>query len=154
MLIEESSEAAAYDREDMIEDSTDVSPSNGGRGNPFDSRPEFTFMGAEEGNALIEQISKFTSVEQYRDFLEKELGEEKLMLAYPLLKEFVSISFFNEHIGRQDSFLRENHRIGEYPLGRALDTGDQEVPAAFRDMDLHGAAGRGSGRPGKQDWHG
>jgi hypothetical protein len=43
-----------------------------------------------EENSVFEQISKFTSVEQYREFLEKEIGEEKLMQAYPLLKEFVS----------------------------------------------------------------
>jgi hypothetical protein len=46
-------------------------------------------MGGEE-ESIFEQISKFTSVEQYREFLEKEIGEEKLMKAYPKIKEFVS----------------------------------------------------------------
>ncbi len=52
----------------------------------------FPFMGNEDANAAFDEISKFTSVEQYREFLEKELGEERLMKAYPLLKEFVSYS--------------------------------------------------------------
>jgi len=52
-------------------------------------RNEFTFMGNED-NSIFEEISKFTSVEQYREFLEKEIGEDKLMRAYPKLKEFVS----------------------------------------------------------------
>lgn len=39
-----------------------------------------------EGSAALKELSKMSSVEQYRDFLEKELGEEKLMRAYPLLK--------------------------------------------------------------------
>lgn len=51
-------------------------------------------MGNEDANAAFEEISKFTSVEQYREFLEKELGEERLMKAYPLLKEFVSYTLF------------------------------------------------------------
>jgi uncharacterized pyridoxal phosphate-containing UPF0001 family protein len=46
-------------------------------------------MGGEE-ESIFEQISKFTSVEQYREFLEKEIGEEKLMKAYPKIKDFVS----------------------------------------------------------------
>lgn len=51
----------------------------------------FTFMGNDPGQAAaFEQISKFSSIEEYRDFLEKELGEEKLMNAYPILKDFVS----------------------------------------------------------------
>jgi hypothetical protein len=45
-------------------------------------------MGNDDANAAFEEISKFTSVEQYREFLEKELGEDRLMKAYPLLKEF------------------------------------------------------------------
>ena len=49
-------------------------------------------MGNDDANAAFEEISKFTSVEQYREFLEKELGEDRLMKAYPLLKEFVSYS--------------------------------------------------------------
>ena len=76
------------DREDDIMDeeepSTDANSNNG-------VRHDFTFMGGnDEANAAFEQISKFTSVEQYREFLEKELGEDRLMKAYPLLKEFVS----------------------------------------------------------------
>ena len=53
---------------------------------------DFTFMGGnnDETSAAFDQISKFPSVEQYREFLEKELGEERLMKAYPKLKEFVS----------------------------------------------------------------
>ena len=50
-------------------------------------------MGNNDTNAAFEEISKFTSVEQYREFLEKELGEDRLMKAYPLLKEFVSYSY-------------------------------------------------------------
>ena len=50
-------------------------------------------MGNDDANAAFEEISKFTSVEQYREFLEKELGEDRLMKAYPLLKEFVSYSY-------------------------------------------------------------
>jgi hypothetical protein len=76
------------DREDMVgddESSTDVSAS--GSSQPI--RNDFTFMGNED-NAIFEEISKFTSVEQYREFLEKEIGEDKLMKAYPKLKEFVS----------------------------------------------------------------
>ena len=53
------------------------------------ARNNFTFMGGEE-ESIFEQISKFTSVEQYREFLEKEIGEEKLMKAYPKIKDFVS----------------------------------------------------------------
>ncbi len=53
-------------------------------------KPDFTFMDNGDGS-VFDQASKFTSVEQYREYLEKELGEEKLMKAYPLLKEFVSI---------------------------------------------------------------
>jgi hypothetical protein len=51
-------------------------------------------MGNDDANSAFEEISKFTSVEQYREFLEKELGEDRLMRAYPLLKEFVSYSNF------------------------------------------------------------
>jgi hypothetical protein len=75
------------DRDDMVGDddlSTDMSSNN-----PQVVRNDFTFMGNED-NSIFEQISKFTSVEQYREFLEKEIGEEKLMKAYPKLKEFVS----------------------------------------------------------------
>ena len=74
------------DREDMVGDddsSTDVSSNN------QVVRNDFTFMNNED-NSIFEQISKFTSVEQYREFLEKEIGEDKLMKAYPKLKEFVS----------------------------------------------------------------
>ena len=47
-------------------------------------------MGGDPANAAVfDQISKFTSVEEYRDFLERELGEEKLMRAYPILRDFV-----------------------------------------------------------------
>lgn len=75
------------DREDMVGDdelSTDVSTNN-----QQVVRNDFTFMNNED-NSIFEQISKFTSVEQYREFLEKEIGEDKLMKAYPKLKEFVS----------------------------------------------------------------
>jgi hypothetical protein len=75
------------DREDDMvgedELSTDISSNN------QVVRNEFTFMGNED-NSRFEEISKFTSVEQYREFLEKEIGEDKLMRAYPKLKEFVS----------------------------------------------------------------
>lgn len=89
------------DRDDMIDgSSTDVSvfaPTNNQNGD-INARPDFTFMGNDPDNArAFEQISKFTSVEQYRDFLEKELGEEKLMKAYPILKEFGdNILFFEK----------------------------------------------------------
>lgn len=60
-------------------------------------RPDFTFMGGAQDNQVFDQLSKFTSVEEYRDFLERELGEEKLMKAYPLLKEFGDkILFFDK----------------------------------------------------------
>ena len=61
-------------------------------------------MGNEEANAAFDEISKFTSVEQYREFLEKELGEDRLMKAYPLLKEFVSYSFTANIIFRATAF--------------------------------------------------
>ena len=48
--------------------------------------------GNDEASAAFDEISRFTSVEQTREFLEKELGEERLMKAYPKLKEFVSYS--------------------------------------------------------------
>lgn len=78
----------------MFEDSsTDVSAAGG-------IRPDFTFMGGANNNedkAYMDQLSKFTSVEQYRDFLEKELGEDKLMAAYPLLRDFGdNILFFEK----------------------------------------------------------
>ena len=72
--------------EEEEEPSTDTASSSHER-----VRHDFTFMGGnDETNAAFDQISKFTSVEQYREFLEKELGEERLMRAYPKLKEFVS----------------------------------------------------------------
>lgn len=39
-------------------------------------------------------FSRFTSVEHLREFLENELGEEKIMKAYPILKEFVRFYFW------------------------------------------------------------
>ena len=69
----------------MDEESTEISSSQNS------DNQNFTFVKNDPNNvAVLEQISKFSSVEEYRDFLEKELGEEKLMKAYPLLKEFVS----------------------------------------------------------------
>ena len=62
------------------ESSTDVSSNNQA------IRNDFTFM---NNDSIFEEISKFTSVEQYRVFLEKEIGEDKLMKAYPKLKDFV-----------------------------------------------------------------
>lgn len=52
-------------------------------------KADFTFM--DNDGSVFDQASKFTSVEQYREYLEKELGEDKLMKAYPILKEFVSL---------------------------------------------------------------
>lgn len=89
------------DREDMVgddESSTDVSAT----GSQPAIRNDFTFMGNED-NSIFEEISKFTSVEQYREFLEKEIGDEKLMKAYPKLKEFVSIMF--THCFQGDNLL-------------------------------------------------
>lgn len=34
---------------------------------------------------MDDQLSKFTSVEHLRDYLETELGEEKVVKAYPIL---------------------------------------------------------------------
>lgn len=87
------------DREDTVVDNDETTDASSNRNN------NFTFMG-NEGSAALQEISKYTSVEQYRDFLEKELGEEKLMRAYPLLKEFVS--YYNQltiYLGRQDFVL-------------------------------------------------
>ena len=90
-LPRESSESE--DRDDMNEESsTEVSSLNSDQGIDQNTRNNFTFMGNDpETNVLFEQISKFTSVEQYREFLEKELGEEKLLKAYPILKQFVRL---------------------------------------------------------------
>lgn len=93
----------------MIDDSsTDV---NSGSSNqqiddaPGQMRPDFTFMGNDpNNNAVFDQISKFTSVEQYREFLEKELGEEIVMKAYPILKEFVSYSNIIKDSNRETTF--------------------------------------------------
>ena len=58
-------------------------------------QPNFTFMGGDQqSEAAFDALSKFTSVEQYRVFLENELGEDKLMRAYPLLKDFVTRNKF------------------------------------------------------------
>ena len=76
------------DRDDDMNGEDDLSTTDMSSNNQV-VRNDFTFMGNED-NSIFEQISKFTSVEQYREFLEKEIGEEKLMKAYPKLKEFVS----------------------------------------------------------------
>jgi hypothetical protein len=39
---------------------------------------------------IDDQLSKFTSVEHIRDYLETELGDEKVMKAYSILREIVS----------------------------------------------------------------
>ena len=44
---------------------------------------------------MFTEISKFTSVEQMRDYLENELGEDKTMKVYPIFKEFVIIPFIH-----------------------------------------------------------
>ena len=83
------------DRDDDMNGEDDLSTTDMSSNNQV-VRNDFTFMGNED-NSIFEQISKFTSVEQYREFLEKEIGEDKLMKAYPKLKEFVSslyLSFF------------------------------------------------------------
>jgi hypothetical protein len=77
--------------------STDASVNN----QPAPNRNDFTFMGNED-TSVFEQISKFTSVEQYREFLEKELGDDKLMSAYPILKDFVI--FFSLILIREINF--------------------------------------------------
>ena len=51
----------------------------------------FTFAAADADDFISQQISKFTSVESLRIYLEKELGEEKIMKAYPILVEFVTL---------------------------------------------------------------
>jgi hypothetical protein len=57
---------------------------------------DFTFAkGNSEDIALEQEISKFTSVEQLREYLEMQLGEEKIMKAYPILKDFVPLLYFN-----------------------------------------------------------
>lgn len=103
-----SQDSAAGDSDDRDDDlldsagesSTDVSSSNV-------IRQDFTFMGNDnESKAAFDQISKFTSVEQYRDFLEKELGEEKLMKAYPLLKEFGDQILFFEKTPELEKILK------------------------------------------------
>ena len=76
------------DRDDDMNGEDDLSTTDMSSNNQI-VRNDFTFMGNED-NSIFEQISKFTSVEQYREFLEKEIGEDKLMKAYPKLKEFVS----------------------------------------------------------------
>ena len=76
------------DRDDDMNGEDDLSTTDMSSNNQV-VRNDFTFMGNED-NSIFEQISKFTSVEQYREFLEKEIGEDKLMKAYPKLKEFVS----------------------------------------------------------------
>jgi isochorismate synthase EntC len=81
------------DRDDNIMDEEEEEPSTDTASSSHDRvKHDFTFMGGnnDETSAAFDQISKFTSVEQYREFLEKELGEERLMKAYPKLKEFVS----------------------------------------------------------------
>ena len=86
------------DRDDEMigedDQSTDASVNN----QPAPNRNDFTFMGNED-TSVFEQISKFTSVEQYREFLEKELGDDKLMSAYPILKEFVILFSINSYQG-------------------------------------------------------
>lgn len=84
---QDSPSSDSEDREDTVVDNDETTDASSNRNN------NFTFMG-NEGSAALQEISKYTSVEQYRDFLEKELGEEKLMRAYPLLKEFVS--YYNQ----------------------------------------------------------
>lgn len=88
------------DRDDTVNDtdSSDVSRDLSGNNN------NFTFMG-NEGGAALKEISKMSSVEQYRDFLEKELGEEKLMRAYPLLKEFGDKILFFEKTAELECIL-------------------------------------------------
>jgi hypothetical protein len=69
-------------------------------------RNDFTFMANDPNSAYVfDQISRFTSVEQYRDFLEKELGEERLMQAYPLLKEFGDNILFFERAPELERIL-------------------------------------------------
>lgn len=54
---------------------------------------DFTFAdpAGQEQALVLEKLSKFTSVEHLRDYLETELGEEKIMRAYPILKDYVSV---------------------------------------------------------------
>ena len=126
------------DREDMVgDDSTEASSNNQQQ---EESKNNFTFMNNDPENAsVLEQISKFTSVEQYREFLEKELGEEKLMKAYPMLKEFVSNADFN-FLGRLNFVLRKDDGIGEDPLWRPHNPRNQEVPTTLRNLDIYGTA--------------
>jgi hypothetical protein len=53
------------------------------------AKKDFTFMG-DEGVMKNDILSKFTNVEQIREYLEDRLGEETMIMAYPLLQEFVS----------------------------------------------------------------
>jgi hypothetical protein len=53
----------------------------------------FTFANGNGNDDLLgQEISKFTSVEHLRDYLENELGEDKIIKAYPILREFVNTS--------------------------------------------------------------
>ena len=50
---------------------------------------------------MSKELSRFTSVEHLRDYLETELGEEKIIKAYPILKDYVSHFhlYKNFHLG-------------------------------------------------------
>lgn len=73
------------------EDDDDQTTVDSNQGNNNKNRMnDFTFMGGNgEFKAMDEKLSKYTSVEGLREYLEEELGEAKLMKAYPILKDFV-----------------------------------------------------------------
>ena len=54
----------------------------------------------------MDKLSKFTSIENIRDFLETELGDDKLIAAYPILKDYGDNIFYEEKIGELEALLK------------------------------------------------
>eukprot|EP00347_Sterkiella_histriomuscorum_P017105 403350648 len=103
------------DRDDFDDDATDASSQQDDAQsaqvdvkNPFSHGINNNFTFAQGGNddLLGQEISKFTSVEHLRDYLETELGEEKIMKAYPILKEFGDNIFFQEKTDELKELLK------------------------------------------------
>ena len=95
-VLEENKERSKspFKRDDLSDDDDDLSPARAG-GNPL---KDFTFVGGDMTLApkKKEEPKKLDSITAIRDYLESELGQDRLFQAYPVLRDFGDDILYDE----------------------------------------------------------